>query len=282
MSSKSPSILINGRVTDQISVLDRGIQYGDGLFETIYIVEEKPQYWQQHMERLSEGCRRLDISLPEPSVLQCEAENLCGGIDEGILKITITRGLGGRGYAADNSAETTRVLAIFPAPQYPKEYWLEGVTVRICDTKLGKNPSLAGIKHLNRLEQVLARAEWNSNDIHEGLMLDTDNNIIEGTMSNIFSIQNNELYTPDLSQCGVKGIIRGQVINIAQQAGLTVHEGQLSLDDIYQSEELFLCNSVIGVWPVYQLENHVFKLGPISQQFIDSLQCKERGVENVA
>ena len=275
-------MLINGRETDQTSVLDRGFQYGDGLFETIYVVSEKPQYWQQHMERLLDGCRRLKILLPELSVFQSEAEKLCAGVEEGVLKITITRGVGGRGYATDALAKSTRVLAIFPAPHYPEEYREEGVVVKVCDTRLGINPALAGIKHLNRLEQVLARAEWTSADIQEGLMLDINNNVIEGTMCNVFSVRKGELYTPELSLCGVKGIMREQVINKAKQEKIMVHETQISLDDLLQSEELFLCNSVFGIWPVRQLDDHIFSTGPVSHQLSRILQNKEHGVENVA
>jgi 4-amino-4-deoxychorismate lyase len=281
---KSPSILVNGQKTDQVTVLDRGFQYGDGLFETILISSGKPQYWREHMERLLDGCRRLQIPDPDLSVLQHEAKSLYAEMSEGVLKITITRGQGGRGYAADDTAKSTRVLAIFLAPHYPQEYWSEGVVVKVCNTRVSMNPALAGIKHLNRLEQVLARAEWSSINIHEGLMLDINNNVIEGTMSNVFCVRSGELYTPELSLCGVKGIMREQVINVAKRAGIVVHETQLDLGDLHQSEECFLCNSLFGIWPIRLLEDHTFKTGPVSIQLTDSLRKieKEHGVENVA
>ena len=282
VSSKLPSILINGHKTDQVSVLDRGFQYGHGLFETIHVVDDEPQYWLQHMERLLEGCSRLEIPVPELSVIQREAKNLCAGITEGVLKITITRGTGGRGYAAGESENNTRVLAMFPAPQYSEACWSEGVVVKLCNTRLGINPALAGIKHLNRLEQVLAHAEWCSKDIHEGLMLDINNNVIEGAKSNVFCVKNGELYTPDLTLCGVRGIMREQVIKLAKQTGILVHETQLTLDDLYQADEFFLSNSLIGLWPVRLLEDHSFKVGPMSRQFASVLRNKTHGVENVA
>lgn len=284
MPEKFPTTLINGHKSDQLSVLDRGFQYGDGLFETIHIVEGKPQYWRQHMERLLDGCRRLNIPLPELSVLQREMEYLCAGLGEAVLKITITRGLGGRGYVTDGSEKTTRVLTIFSAPHYPEDFWLKGVVLTVCHTRLGTNPALAGIKHLNRLEQVLARAEWNSTDIHEGLMLDNNNNVIEGTMSNVFSVRDGELYTPELSLCGVKGIMREEIIGTAKGEGITVHETKISLDDLYKSEECFLSNSVFGIWPVRLLKDHEFVLGPVSRQLSDILREKEQenGVDNVA
>ena len=269
-------MLINGFETDQTSALDRGFQYGDGLFETIHVLAGKPQYWREHMERLFDGCRQLKISLPELSVLENESERLCGGVDDGVLKIIITRGMGGRGYAADESLKSTRVLAIFPAPYYPDEYRSEGVVVKVCETRLGMNPALAGIKHLNRLEQVMARSEWTSADIQEGLMLDINNNVIEGTMCNVFSVIKGELYTPELSLCGVKGIMREQIIGAARQASIAVHEAQMSLDDFHQSEECFLSNSLFGIWPVRQLADHEFTLGPVSHQLSSILQKRKK------
>jgi len=269
-------MLINGLETDQASVLDRGFQYGDGLFETIHVLAGKPEYWREHMERLFDGCRQLKISLPELSVLENESESLCSGVDDGVLKIIITRGMGGRGYAADGSLKSTRVLAIFPAPHYPDEYRTEGVVVKVCETRLGMNPALAGIKHLNRLEQVMARAEWTSTDIQEGLMLDINNNVIEGTMCNVFSVMKGELYTPELSLCGVKGIMREQIIGAARQASIAVHEGHMSLDDFYQSEECFLSNSLFGIWPVRQLADHEFTLGPVSNQLSRILEKRKK------
>ena len=267
-----PQILINGCKTDQISVLDRGFQYGDGLFETIRVTAGKPRFWASHINRLSEGCARLAIKMPEPSVLEAEAKQLCDGIASGVLKITLTRGSGGRGYMINESIVATRVLALFPAPQFPDDCRNKGAVLRVCETRLGRNPALAGIKHLNRLEQVLARAEWNDPDIHEGLMLDNKNNIVEGTMSNMFAVKNNELYTPELSHCGVKGVIREQIIEIAKKRDIAVHETELDLNGMHQFQEVFLSNSLIGIWPVRKLEDQTFNIGPLSQQMSDALE----------
>jgi 4-amino-4-deoxychorismate lyase len=265
------SIIINGIETDQISVLDRGFQYGDGLFETIRVIKGQPQYWQEHISRLMAGCERLKISFAELPSLQNEAKKLCEQVNDGVLKITITRGEGGRGYTISQALEANRVLAIFPVPNYPDECWTSGVSIRVCDTRLGENAALAGIKHLNRLEQVLARAEWNDPDIREGLMMDSHNNVIEGTMSNLFAVKENEVLTPDLSRCGIKGIMREQIMRIATDEGLVTREKDLTLDELYQSDELFVCNSLIGLWPVKQLQLHRFAIGPVSQRLQKAL-----------
>jgi 4-amino-4-deoxychorismate lyase len=267
-----PSILINGQETEQISVLDRGFQYGDGLFETIHVVDGGTMQWQRHMTRLAEGCERLGIPMLDQALLATEAEKLCRGVSEGVLKLTVTRGMGGRGYAMPGPVSPTRVLALFPAPTYPETHWTKGVKVRICQTRLGENPSLAGIKHLNRLEQVLARAEWDDPDISEGLMLDSNNNVIEGTMSNLFCVHDGVLLTPELSRCGVRGITRDRILLSAEKAGIPAKEAQLAIEDINNAQELFLSNSLVGIWPVKQLEKNEYSAGPITKQLMAALK----------
>jgi len=275
------SILINGREAEQLSVLDRGFQYGDGLFETLRVANGRIRHWSRHLARLSEGCARLAIPRPDPEVLWEEAGRLCADTQDGVLKLTVTRGTTARGYGFGEDVQPTRVLALFPASTFPDSHTRSGVKVRICQTRLGHNPSLAGIKHLNRLEQVLARAEWkqdwNDTAIAEGLMLDTDNNnVIEGTMSNLFCVQAGEtgpvLKTPLLDQCGVKGITRGRIMEAAAAAGIPVEETTLTVDDLYRSQELFLCNTLMGIWPVRQLEEQAFAVGPVSQQLQQALE----------
>lgn len=267
-----PSTLINGQETEQISVLDRGFQYGDGLFESMLVLAGRSRQWRRHMARLAEGCGRLGIPMPDQATLETEAERLCSGVTGGVLKLTVTRGVGGRGYAMAGSVSPTRVLALFPMPAYPESHWTKGVNVRICETRLGENPLLAGIKHLNRLEQVLARAEWDNPDISEGLMLDNNNNVIEGTMSNLFCVQDGVLLTPELSRCGVKGITRDRILSAAGKMNIAVKETQLNIEDLNNAQELFLSNSLISIWPVKQLEHHEYSVGPMTKQLMSALE----------
>jgi len=278
-----PAILINGRPAEYISVLDRGFQYGDGLFETLRISAGKPRRWAQHMARMTVGCQTLRIAMPESTLLLSEVMRLCSGEGDGVLKITITRGTGERGYAPPAQTASTRVLSLSSAVVFPAAYYRDGVSVRVCDTRLADNPILAGIKHLNRLEQVLARAEWQegeeereSTQVAEGLMLDNNNNVIEGTMSNLFCVQESGsgsvLKTPLLTHCGVKGITRENIINVAEAAGIPVQETTLELADLYRSQELFLCNTLMGIWPVRQLEEQHFDVGPMTGQLSQALE----------
>jgi len=270
-----PAILINGQPAEHIPVLDRGFLYGDGLFETLRVSAGKPRCWAQHMARLTAGCQTLRISAPEPALLLAEATSLCAGEVDAVLKIIVTRGAGERGYAPPAQAIPTRVLSVSSAVKFPPAYYRDGVLVRVCDTRLAGNPALAGIKHLNRLEQVLARAEW-ENEVAEGLMLDNNNNVIEGTMSNLFCVQESEsgpvLKTPLLTHCGVKGITRENIMNAACMAGISVQETTLKLADLYRSQELFLCNTLMGIWPVRQLEGHRLMVGPVTRQLSQTLE----------
>ncbi len=243
-------ILVNGLPGESVPATDRAIQYGDGLFETIALRRGRPELWSAHMARLRRGCERLGIGMPDPAVLLREALQLARGRERAVLKIILSRGSGGRGYRPPDTPSPLRILSLHPWPEWPREFWLEGVVTRICATRLGRNGQLAGIKHLNRLEQVLARAEWREPAIAEGLMLDSEGMLVEGTMSNLFLVREGVLQTPDLSRCGVAGIMREVVLEAAGRRGIPHEITSLRREDLELAHELFLTNSIIGLWPV--------------------------------
>lgn len=265
-----------------MTVLDRGFQYGDGLFETLRVTGGSPQFWQAHLDRLFTGCDRLKIPRPDETLLAEEARQVCRHRREGVLKLMVTRGAGGRGYAVSAENDPTRVVALFPTPDYSEDYWNNGIVVRMCETRLGLNPALAGIKHLNRLEQVMARAEWNEPEIQEGLMRDSLGYVTEGTMSNVYCVKDNVIITPELSRCGIKGIIRDQVFLIARRLGIQIDETNITPETLYDADEVFVSNSVIGIWPVRQLEKHQYSVGPISRQLLEKINNNKHGIDNVA
>jgi 4-amino-4-deoxychorismate lyase len=264
-------ILINGESREHIEISDRGFQYGDGLFETIEVRDGQAVFLEHHLERLASGCRRLHIPTPDTDLLRFEAGELCrrwagdSHSARAVLKIIITRGSGGRGYRQPDSIHPTRVVSLHPYPDYPETHWSKGIVCRICETRLGLNPTLAGIKHLNRLEQIMARAEWNDPRIQEGLMLDVNGHVIEGTMTNLFYVKNNIVYTPALVQSGVAGIMRGMIMNISLNQGLSVIEHLFTKDELLSADEVFVCNSIIGVWPVALIDDTHFSVGPITR-----------------
>ncbi|MCG5500515.1 aminodeoxychorismate lyase [Ectothiorhodospira lacustris] len=246
-------MLVNGRPALLLPVNDRGLQYGDGLFETLRIRQGRPAHWQRHLERLREGCRRLGFEMPDAVVLETEARLIAAEYPEGILKLMVTRGSGPRGYRPPVAPSPTRILTGSPVPDTPPGWRRDGVQVRICRMRLSSNPALAGIKHLNRLEQVLARSEWDD-EHQEGLMLDGEHRVVEGTMSNLFLIRDGALLTPWLDRCGVAGITRGRIMDIAAAMGVACTQTRIGPQDLFRADGLLLCNTLIGIWPVRCLE----------------------------
>ncbi len=270
-------MLINGEQTDQISALDRGIQYGDGLFETIAVIDGRLSLWERHVQRLLSGCERLGITAPEPARLLAEAKTLISHQQRAVLKIVVTRGIGGRGYRPAKDAQPSRVLHCTPWPDYPAECWKKGISMRLCTTGLGINPALAQLKHLNRLEQVMARSEWSDPAIFEGLMLDSDGRVIEGTMSNLFLIKKGALITPDLKYCGVAGIMRGLIIELASKLNIPMQIEGVSLDDVKSADALFISNSLIGILPVRVFSGQNYHLEPIPPALIQAVDRQMSG-----
>jgi 4-amino-4-deoxychorismate lyase len=261
--------LVNGRITSTIAVDDRGLLYGDGLFETIALVNGYPRELDRHLRRLLDGCQRLAITPPDVLVLRREVAQICANVQRAVLKIIITRGQGGRGYRPLLQQEqSTRILMLNDWPDYQRVYWEQGIAATCCRTRLGRNPSLAGIKHLNRLEQVLARGEW-KDEYQEGLLLDTENRVVEGTMSNVFMIQDDALHTPELNYAGVAGIMRARILESAGKVGISAHVCELSLGEIEAADALFFCNSLVGIWPVQRLEDHIFEVHPLTRQLMN-------------
>jgi 4-amino-4-deoxychorismate lyase len=270
--------LVNGEPTGAVSVFDRGFQYGDGLFETIAVWQGVPLLWDRHMARLARGAERLGIAPPAPHVLTDEASRVCAqGSGRAVLKIILTRGLGARGYAIDDAAAPTRVVCLTPWPSYPGAWARDGVSLHVCATPISSNPHLAGIKHLNRLEQVLARAEWR-NEHAEGIMCHGDH-VIEGTRSNVFMVTDRILRTPDLSGCGVEGVMRAVVLEAADRLGIRCEVARLTLADLDQAGEIFITNSLIGAWPVRTLRARNYAVGPVTrtiQEAIRESHCFDR------
>ncbi|MGH8567619.1 MAG: aminodeoxychorismate lyase [Gammaproteobacteria bacterium] len=252
-SPKPDLVLIDGRRGRAVSVADRGLHYGDGLFETLPILDGNVRHWERHLERLRLGCARLGMACPEDTLLSADLDLLRAGVDHGVVKLIVTRGVGGRGFRPPDPAKPTRIFARHPWRPYPPALYRSGIVARVCATRLSRNPVLAGIKHLNRLEQVLARREWADPEVHEGLMLDTGGRVIEGTMTNLFLARAGRLVTPDLSECGVLGIMRGLVIEAARRARLETEIRAVDLAEMYTAEGAFVCNSLVGVWPISEL-----------------------------
>lgn len=264
-------ILVNGNVTDCVSAMDRGLAYGDGLFETIAASQSGLLLWDLHWRRLQSGCDQLKIDCPQEALIIQELQQLLKHTEikqrqRYVVKIIITRGAGGRGYRPDSNLPATRILMLSDWPDYPDEYFTYGVDCRVCHIRMSSQPAFAGIKHLNRLEHVRARMEWTESHIAEGIMLDTRGNVIEGTMSNIFFVTPaGEIETPSLEYCGVEGVQRENVIGIAQAKNIPVRSSIIGKQSLGQYSEAFLTNSLIGIWPIRNIDAETFEPGPITR-----------------
>ncbi len=255
-------ILVNGTATDQVNVLDRGFGYGDGLFESIRLVDTSAPLWARHMQRLTEGCERLHLPTPDPVQLWREAQQVSDGMAQAVVRITVTRGRGERGYAMPVSPQPSRVVAAFAAPTTGDGIYTQGLRMRVCELRLAEQPLLAGIKHLNRLEQVLARAEWSDPAIMEGLLRDGHDRVISATMSNLFAMVDGGLVTPRLDRCGVAGVARAEVLAVHPQARVV----ELSLEALSAATEVFLSSSVRGILPVQSLDEWNYAPGAVTRQ----------------
>lgn len=256
---------VNGAPGEQLSVRDRGLAYGDGLFETIAVRGGGIPLLARHMARLAEGCRRLSIPL-DLVLMESELQAFARQLGEGVAKLIVTRGAGQRGYAPPQPCQPQRILQAAPSPQYPAAHAEQGVRLFACTTRLAEQPLLAGLKHLNRLEQVLARAEWQDAEYAEGLMLDTCGRVIEGVYSNLFLVVAGGLVTADLSRCGVAGVMRAEILQQAQLLGLSIELRDVSHDELLNADEVFLCNSLYGIWPVTALRERHWPVGPLTRK----------------
>jgi 4-amino-4-deoxychorismate lyase len=249
-------MLINGVSGDLISIRDRGLLYGDGVFRTLRAASGHALHWPLHYQKLQHDCSALGITCPDYERLSSELASLLVAHPDAVFKIIVTRGQGMRGYAPLFDAIPTHIWDVSPQPVYPDSLALQGVTLGLCTLRLSHQPRLAGIKHLNRLENVLAAAECT--DVNEGLLLDIEGHVIEGVRSNVFLISQGCLITPDLSRCGVAGVQRDRVINVARQIGMTVEVRNVRLEELLTAEEVFLTNSVFGLWPVARFAERVW------------------------
>ena len=246
----SNKVLVNGVETQQIAALDRGFLYGQTVFETAVVEQGKVLLAKQHIERLTLGCKKLEIACGFTALNQ-EIAHIIKGVELAVLRISISMGQGGRGYQNPSADPLTasRVLSLHAFPDHPKDFISKGITLGLADIRLGHQPALAGIKHGNRLEQIIARSQW-QDGWNEALLLDHQDSVIEATQSNVFVVNGKTLSTPDLSNAGVAGVMRDFVLSHAKALGFNVQIVPLSSHDLGEADAVFVTNSVIGLWPV--------------------------------
>jgi 4-amino-4-deoxychorismate lyase len=236
--------LIDGVAASSDCLSERAFQFGDGLFETLAVVDGTPCLWNLHSERLALGCRRLRLPLPDFDLLHAESRAICAGRARAVLKLYWTAGRSARGYARPPTMQPRRMLRVYDwAGDDAGTAW----TVVQCQHRLSDNPALAQIKHLNRLDQVIARGEWDDPAIAEGIMLGQDGRVVCGTMSNLFLQFGDTLRTPSVERAGVAGVVRRLALQLAARDGHQVREAFILPNDLHEADAVFLTNSLVGV-----------------------------------
>ncbi len=244
----------DGTPTDAVLIEGRGFAYGDGVFETMRAVGGAIPWWPAHRTRLAMGAARLRIPLPAAERMEAELHDWLSRHRDAVIKLILTRGSGGRGYTpALDAPPVWALIASALPPPLPRG----GLVLRWCETRLAQQPLLAGIKHGNRLEQVLARAEWTDPGIDEGLMRDTDGHVVAATAANLFVLREGRWWTPPVDRCGIAGVCRSWALR-----ALAVIERRLNVEEVESADALVLCNAVRGILPVARLGDRVWALHP--------------------
>jgi len=272
--------LINGVAADYLTVDDRAVHYGDGLFETILFHEEQLYFWPQHYLRLKQSAEKIKLACPYESLLLDDITKLLNDCDKGLsyaIKIIVTRGASERGYQFEKKSANSRlVFCSIIEENYSSllsKTLLSG-DLAICEQQVSINENLAGLKHLNRLENVLARNEKvivNNKNVIDGLMLNANNYAIECTTSNFFTVKNNQLYTPKLNQSGVQGVMRDTVIKLAEKNNIEVSQSDMTIDNIHKMDEIFITNSLIGMKQINHLDDTNFTSCKVTDRIFKAL-----------
>jgi 4-amino-4-deoxychorismate lyase len=270
----TPVILIDGKKQSKASIFNRNTQFGDGLFETCLVENKKLLFWSNHFERMKLGCDRLKISMIDETLWLSDIKKAFSlmKIDNCIVKLVLSRGESLRGYSYKDNIRPIRITIV---SELKKNNQDKGFSLEFCNSGYNSNPKLAGIKHCNRLEQVIARAGIKVDD---GIMLDENENVVSVTQGNIFCIQGNRLITPNLDKCGIEGTRRAVILKIAVDLGFDINIKNLSVAELLRSDEVFISNSIQGVGPVNQIEDFAYSKHKITEIISEAL--KEKSTED--
>ncbi len=255
--------LVNGEISSLIATSNRGLNYGDGIFETLLVHAGRPRRWQGHMDRLGIGCERLGLSMPPQSILLREVQTVSAGLVDAVVKIVITRGGQARAYMPPEGENCVRIVSAHRFPDGIAELARKGVRARICDLRLAIQPALGGMKHLNRLEQVIASAELRESGAAEGILLDREEHVVCAVSANIFLVMEERLLTPRLDLCGVRGVVRSHIL---AGFGARCEQRRVTLDMLQEADEVFICNTVKGIVPVTAIDDQEFQIGLVTRE----------------
>lgn len=261
--------MVNGIPNDKIPVYDRGLAYGDGFFETLYWHQGQLQNWNYHWKRMQRSALVFQLKLPveedlieDVAALNLSPENDC------VVKMIITRGTGGRGYSPANCTSTVRIVSCSALPDY-SQHKVDGISITLLNTVLGSQPMLAGLKHLNRLNQVFARIELEKTSYFEGLVCNQDGHVREVIASNIFIVRKGKIITPPLTDCGVEGTVRAKIIHLFENSNTPIIIDNFTPNELLLADEIFITNSLLGVCPVINVSGSSFPIGEQTRRISD-------------
>lgn len=273
-STDQTFFFVDGRPQDSIPLSDRGLAYGDGLFETIRFKNRQAPAWPLHWQRIASGAQLLGLEL-DKTLIEAYLESALDVAEQAqlsdlVIKVLVTRGEGGRGYIPP-AAPTTRTILILKPYQAPLS---TGVELKSCAYRLSHNSTLAGYKHLNRLEQVLAARSVDLDMHQQGLVFDVDDRLVEALHHNLFLVKDGILFTPDLRRCGVAGVLRRAILEqFAPLLAITTKVTEIFDRDLQAADEVFICNGIHGIAPVDRWQNCVWSPGPVTDRL---MQCISR------
>ncbi|QQA77668.1 aminodeoxychorismate lyase [Pectobacterium parmentieri] len=248
---------VNGQLQEQLLVLDRGTQYGDGCFTTARVCDGEIVWLDRHIVRLQQATERLLFPLVDWESLISEMKQAALGRANGVVKVMLTRGVGGRGYSTQSCAQPSRIVMQVDYPVHYTDWRGQGISLNLSPVALAKNPLLAGIKHLNRLEQVLIRAHLDQTSADEALVLDTSGALVECCAANLFWRKGHRVYTPDLSQSGVDGVARQHIIALLVGSDFELQIVSEPIGVLADADEVLICNALMPLVPVNQA--HVWR-----------------------
>jgi len=269
MAGASVAVLLNGRPEKAPLALHRALHYGDGVFRTCLIYSGQVIDIKEQTNKLAADALRLGLSIRGLASLRREAAALAEGKPRAVLKMLLLRSGAERGYRAAGRA-ADRMLCRLPAPAFPARWWEQGITLFRTSFRLAAQPALAGIKHLNRLEQVLASRDWPAG-AGEGVVEDEQGRPLGGTRTNLFWVKDGVLRTPALDRCGVAGRMRDRVLDAAGGLGHAFRVEAGGWSELEEADEVFVTNSLIGIWPVRALDKRRWTAGPLTRRLMDKL-----------
>lgn len=282
--SSQPGVqtFVNGQPATQVSVTDRGLAFGDGVFETIRFRNGQVPAWPYHLQRLLRGLAVLQILIDrtriDDSVSMALDAAAKSNLTDGVLKLIVTRGTGGRGYIPPAQAESTLIVMIKPYEALPLFADSDAVALKACEYRLSHNPRLAKIKHLNRLEHILAAQSVDLQPGQQGLISDSDGYLVETLHHNLFLVRDGHLVTPELARCGVEGVLRAAIIEFfGPQLAIPVVVENIRPSDLQAADEVFICNSVHGITPVIQWQNCSWPTGELTRQLMHTISQQWKG-----